>query len=808
MGTIVNHRLFRTLALIWLTGLLLVVLASCRTPTPTPTPTPALTLGELAFVRDGNVWTSGLNGEDPRQVTRDASERKRYRLLRWSPDGRRLAFVGYDTKADKATLHLAAEGQLTVLAEDVAPLTPPAWSRDGTRLAYVARLAQPAGQTRELRAIRIVDLRTRQSRQVGSFSFATGCLQISPDPADALYWSEVGFGDNRPTFVWSPGGFLFDQDCHLTNIGLMPEQGGPPATLDARWTSAALSPDGSAVVAVVAEPGPRGSRTLILANADGGNPRPLVTGDAPIAPVWSPDGRFIYYVVREPLRELVLSDARALEVLGGAPASFWTYKTSIRRARVDGSVVETVLESDAHGIANLAFSRDGGQLVYVLVGNSVELYQAIQSGASEEALRASQPTVRLESVRLVGEPGGFVLLEGAGEPALAGPYTVAMVPLPRPPTQPPASPTPPPTPTTPPPQETPTPLEPTPTQRPFPTATPVIRITPTPTAIAFFPDWKGEYFANRDLSGAPALVRNDRNLEFNWGGGSPGPGLPADNFSARWTRTLGFEQGNYRFRARVDDGVRLFVDDLPVIDAWREGPATHTGYRFLRAGPHKLRVEYFEGVGEANISAWWDRFESFSGWRGEYFNNPDLAGDPVLLRDDANIDFDWKTGSPQTGIPADNFSVRWGRRQRFDGGTYLFTVRVDDGVRLYVDGRLVINEWHDSRPTTYTALVTLDSGDHDLRLDYYDRTVDALIRLSWERVTATPTWTVTPTPTVASPTPSATPAPPTRTPEPTLTATSIPVPTIETIAPPVTPTATEEIQGPTPILTVEKGGSR
>ena len=86
--------------------------------------------------------------------------------------------------------------------------------------------------------------------------------------------------------------------------------------------------------------------------------------------------------------------------------------------------------------------------------------------------------------------------------------------------------------------------------RPAPTATPTPKIT----------EWRGEYFANRNLSGAPALLRNDSKVDFNWGAGSPGSRIPIDNFSARWTRSLAFDAGDYRFYARSDDGVRLWLD--------------------------------------------------------------------------------------------------------------------------------------------------------------------------------------------------------------------------------------------------------
>ena len=75
---------------------------------------------------------------------------------------------------------------------------------------------------------------------------------------------------------------------------------------------------------------------------------------------------------------------------------------------------------------------------------------------------------------------------------------------------------------------------------PTPTATPTL----TPVVIS---DWRGEYYNNPHLDGAPILVRNDVSVNFDWGSGSPGPGIPADNFSARWSRSVNFPAGTYRF---------------------------------------------------------------------------------------------------------------------------------------------------------------------------------------------------------------------------------------------------------------------
>jgi hypothetical protein len=120
--------------------------------------------------------------------------------------------------------------------------------------------------------------------------------------------------------------------------------------------------------------------------------------------------------------------------------------------------------------------------------------------------------------------------------------------------------------------------------------------------------WYAEYFPNRDLSGAPAVVRTEASVDFNWGAGSPDPQIPADNFSARWTQTLHLEAGNYEFTVGADDGVRLFVDGVLVINDWRQSAyATRRGSIELGAGTHTLRLEYFEQTGDAAVRLSWER---------------------------------------------------------------------------------------------------------------------------------------------------------------------------------------------------------
>lgn len=151
---------------------------------------------------------------------------------------------------------------------------------------------------------------------------------------------------------------------------------------------------------------------------------------------------------------------------------------------------------------------------------------------------------------------------------------------------------------------------------------------PSPTLPPVITDWRGEYYNNRDLAGAPVLVRNDVDVNFNWGAGSPDPAVPADNFSARWTRTWNFNEGTYRFHVIVDDGVRLYIDDALVIDSWQNGSTREVvGDRSLGGGAHTVRVEYYEHTGDALIQTWVEQISVPVAPNAEAAPNADLDAD-------------------------------------------------------------------------------------------------------------------------------------------------------------------------------------
>ena len=124
-------------------------------------------------------------------------------------------------------------------------------------------------------------------------------------------------------------------------------------------------------------------------------------------------------------------------------------------------------------------------------------------------------------------------------------------------------------------------------------------------------------------------------------------------------------------------------------------------------------------------------------WKGEYFANPDVMGEPALVRNDETIDFDWGNGAPAPGLPLDKYSVRWSRKARFENSDYLFTVSVEGGVRLWLDGRMLIDDWVASGNRTLTAQSgVIKAGDHDLRVDYFKSGGVGHISVKWDPIAA------------------------------------------------------------------------
>ncbi|RLB68515.1 MAG: hypothetical protein DRH04_06720, partial [Deltaproteobacteria bacterium] len=121
------------------------------------------------------------------------------------------------------------------------------------------------------------------------------------------------------------------------------------------------------------------------------------------------------------------------------------------------------------------------------------------------------------------------------------------------------------------------------------------------------------------------------------------------------------------------------------------------------------------------------------GLEGEYYNNTSFSGTPVLTRIDPIVDFDWGGGSPDASVNSNYFSVRWtGEIMITVSGIYKLATASDDGVRLYVDGNLLIDDWHGhGRTWRYAAPVVLNSGRHQVVFEYFENSGGANVGLYW-----------------------------------------------------------------------------
>jgi glucose/arabinose dehydrogenase len=257
--------------------------------------------------------------------------------------------------------------------------------------------------------------------------------------------------------------------------------------------------------------------------------------------------------------------------------------------------------------------------------------------------------------------------------------------------------------------------------------------------------FEAKYFNNMTLSGTPVVDQCEAAVNHDWGTGSPAPGVNADGFSASWDGSFTFAAGTYMFSATGDDGIRVYVDGTKVIDGWKDQSATtYTAPVTLTAGTHAVRVEYYDDTVDAVAEVSWQATSSGGGggtcpgqFEAKYFNNMTLSGTPVVDRCEAAINNDWGTGSPAPGVNADGFSASWDGSFTFAAGMYQFSATGDDGIRVYVDGTKVIDGWKDQSATTYTAPLTLTAGTHAVRVEYYDDTVDAVAKVSWQAATTT-----------------------------------------------------------------------
>ncbi len=316
------------------------------------------------------------------------------------------------------------------------------------------------------------------------------------------------------------------------------------------------------------------------------------------------------------------------------------------------------------------------------------------------------------------------------------------------------------------------------------TALPVAALAPhVQPSVPTVQGLRGDYYNGRNFE-HKVLSRVDQQLSFHWQPGQQvGPGIDQQAFSVRWTGKLYAPvAGTYNFIINTDNGVRLWVDGRLLIGSWDVYSLTQFKKEIKLAGDqyYDLKIEYTNYMGPAIFRlAWESPVEGTAtsglphytpedvipakylftqpppdqtavasaaevtvsrtgnpgggnGLLGEYFRG-DYFDEKAFSRIDRKIDFRWE-GSPGPALYDTDFSVRWtGKLLAPADGNYKFMVNVNDGARLWVGGKLVLDEWRLEPGREYQAEIELQGGRYyDIKLEYFNGPQYGIMQLSWE----------------------------------------------------------------------------
>ena len=269
------------------------------------------------------------------------------------------------------------------------------------------------------------------------------------------------------------------------------------------------------------------------------------------------------------------------------------------------------------------------------------------------------------------------------------------------------------------------------------------RLTPAPGT-----GLQGEYYVGTGLSNL-AMVRPDSTIHFNWSANPPAPFLNSRSQSVRWTGWLVPKYTEaHTLTLQANDGARLWLNNQLLIDSW----ASHTASSSVQVAltnsqPVAVRLEYYNsGLSTPTVSLSWSSPSQPSpeivpaeqwlppvgnGLAGEYFNSSGLTN-RVLRRTDAQVNFNWNGVAPDPAIYSNKFSVRWsGWLLPRYSETYALTTATRDGVRLWINDQLVINNWIGGAQTN-TCSVALTAGQlAKVRMECLNSSGNGLAQLSW-----------------------------------------------------------------------------
>ena len=122
-------------------------------------------------------------------------------------------------------------------------------------------------------------------------------------------------------------------------------------------------------------------------------------------------------------------------------------------------------------------------------------------------------------------------------------------------------------------------------------------------------------------------------------------------------------------------------------------------------------------------------------FQAQYFKNINLIGLPVVSRTEIGINNDWWTGKPEGFSLNNEFSILWLGNCDFTAGRYKFTAVFNDAMRVYVDGKLIIDDWQKKTDDAKVETeLDLTAGKHEVKVEYFENTGAAVAKLDWTKV--------------------------------------------------------------------------
>lgn len=172
-----------------------------------------------------------------------------------------------------------------------------------------------------------------------------------------------------------------------------------------------------------------------------------------------------------------------------------------------------------------------------------------------------------------------------------------------------------------------------------------------------------------------------------------------------------------RIRAEADDGAIGEDKSVTIRLLSQDGARKQTETGVLRTAQWKRLWYSWRGLAYEDQTAWTRLW----------------ASEPLATETTRDLDGDWTGRAPATGVPADHFALAATTTLKMAPGKYVFRSISDDGIRVYVDGRMIIDRWNHHGATADSASIFMDDGPHTIRVEYCQEDGGAILKFDWRR---------------------------------------------------------------------------